>query len=94
MQDRQQQINNYQQVIQKQVQEENQKMTQTLINDINGYVKEYGKENGYPLIFGASGSGNIMYAGEASDLTDIVLAGLTGNITEINLCQNSLRIAG
>ncbi|CAG2532861.1 periplasmic chaperone for outer membrane proteins Skp [Maribacter dokdonensis] len=70
---KQQQINNYQQAVQKQVQEEDQKMTQTLINDINDYVQEYGKQHGYPMIFGAGGNGNIMYAEEASDLTDEIL---------------------
>ncbi len=73
---KQQQINNYQQAIQKQVQEEDKKATQTVINDINDYVKEYGKKKGYKIIFGASGSGNIMYADEKSDLTEIVLEGL------------------
>lgn len=73
---KQQQLNNYQQAIQKQIQEEDQKMTQTVVNDINAYVKEYGKSHGYPIIFGAGGSGSIMYAEEASDLTDKVLEGL------------------
>jgi outer membrane protein len=73
---KQQQINNYQQAIQKQVQEEDKKATQTVINDINDFVKEYGKKKGYKIIFGASGSGNIMYADESSDLTPFVLEGL------------------
>ncbi len=73
---KQQQINNYQQAIQKQIQEEDKKATQTVINDINDYVKEYGKQKGYKIIFGASGSGNIMYASESADLTDEVLEGL------------------
>jgi outer membrane protein len=73
---KQQQINNYQQAIQKQVQEEDKKSTQTVINDINDYVKEFGKKNSYPIIFGASGSGNIMYADESTDLTEQVLKGL------------------
>ena len=73
---KQQQINNYQQAIQSQIQDEDKKATQTVINDINDYVKEYGKKKGYPIIFGAGGNGNIMYADESSDLTDIVLEGL------------------
>ncbi|WP_339141955.1 OmpH family outer membrane protein [Croceitalea sp. MTPC5] len=79
LQNKQQQINNYQQAIQKQIQEEDQKMTQTVINDINDYVKDYGKQKGYTIIFGASGSGNIMYAGDASDLTPIILEGLNAD---------------
>ncbi len=76
LQNKQQQINNYQQAIQKQIQEEDQKMTQTVINDINDYVKDYGKNKGYRIIFGAKGSGNIMYAEDVSDLTQTVLNGL------------------
>lgn len=76
---KQQQINNYQQAVQKQVQEEDKKSTQTVINDINDYVKEYGKKNKYQIIFGASGSGNIMYAAEGTDLTQKVLEGLNAD---------------
>ena len=73
---KQQQISSYQQAIQKQIQEEDKKATQTVINDINDYVKEYGKKKGYKIIFGASGSGNIMYADEGTDLTEKILEGL------------------
>ncbi len=73
---KQQQINNYQKAIQKQIQEEDKKASQTVINDINDYVKEYGKKHRYQIIFGASGSGNIMYADKGTDLTQEVLDGL------------------
>lgn len=73
---KQQQIGNYQQAIQKQIQEEDQKATQTVVNDINDFVKEFGKKNNYKIIFGAGGSGNIMYADDGADLTEEVLEGL------------------
>jgi outer membrane protein len=73
---KQQQVNGYQEAVQKQIQEEDKKTTQTVINDINDYIKEFGKRKGYKIIFGASGGGNIMYASEESDLTDEVLKGL------------------
>lgn len=73
---KQQQINNYQKAIQKQIQEEDKKASQTVINDINDYVKEYGEKHGYPIIFGANGGGNIMYANKDADLTEKVLEGL------------------
>lgn len=73
---KQQQLNNYQKAIQGKIQEEDQKASQTVINDINDYVKEYGKKHNYRIIFGASGSGNLMYANEAADLTEEVLEGL------------------
>ena len=81
---KQQQITNYQQAIQKQIQEEDQKSTQSVIKDINDYVKEYGKKNGHKIIFGASGSGNIMYADEGTDLTEEVLAGLNSEFEKEN----------
>ncbi len=70
---KQQQINNYQQAVQKQLQEEDKKVTQTVINDINDFVKEYGKKKGYKVIFGATGNGTIMYGEASADLTDQVL---------------------
>lgn len=73
---KQQQINNYQQAVQKQLQEEDKKVTQTVVNDINDFVKEYGKKNKYKVIFGATGGGTIMYAEESADLTEKVLAEL------------------
>jgi outer membrane protein len=73
---KQQQINGYQQAIQKKIQEEDKRITQTVINDINDYIKEYGKDHNYKIIFGASGGGNIMYAEESTDLTEEVLKGL------------------
>jgi outer membrane protein len=79
---KQQQINSYQEAIQKQIQEEDKKVTQTIINDINDFIKEYGKSKGYQIIFGASGGGNIMYADESTDLTDEVLKGLNAQFDE------------
>jgi outer membrane protein len=76
---KQNQINNYQQAIKKQLSDGDKKSTQTLINDINDYVKNYGKKHKYKIIFGASGSGNIMYASEGSDLTGEILEGLNAD---------------
>lgn len=73
---KQEQISNYQEAIQQQLKEEDRKTTQTVINDINGYIEEYGKKHNYKIIFGASGSGNLMYAHESTDLTQEVLDGL------------------
>lgn len=73
---KQQQINGYQEAIQKKIQEEDKKVTQTVINDINDYIKEYGSDHSYKIIFGASGGGNIMYAAESTDLTEEILKGL------------------
>lgn len=52
---------------------ENQLNTQ-LFNQLNQYIKDYGKDNGYRYIFGAEGSGTMMYAQESDDLTQQVTA--------------------
>lgn len=41
---------------------------------INQYVKEYGDKNGYKIIFGAEGSGILMYAQEQDNISKEVLA--------------------
>jgi outer membrane protein len=73
---RQQQVNNYHQSIQKKSTEEEQRLTQTQVNRINDFLKEYGKEKGYRFILGANGSGNVVYALEALNITTEVLEGL------------------
>ncbi|MFV0249065.1 MAG: OmpH family outer membrane protein [Tenacibaculum sp.] len=76
LENKQHQVNNYRLAVKRQIQEEDKKAMQTLINDINDFVKDFGKRKGYTLIFGASGAGNIMYAAKSSDLTEEVLEGL------------------
>lgn len=70
---KQQQINNYQQALQTQIQEEDNKMTQTVFNDLNAFIKEYGQENNYKIIMGANGSGNILHADPSVDITEDVI---------------------
>ena len=76
---KQEHLTAYQEAINNQIAEEDKKITQTVINEVNDYVREYGKENGYKIIFGASGGGNIMYADESTDLTAKVLEGLNAD---------------
>jgi len=47
---------------------------QLIIERINKYVYEYGKENNKKIILGATGDGSIMYAEEGMDITDDVLS--------------------
>jgi len=37
---------------------------------LNPYIAEYGKEKGYAYIYGANGTGNVLYADEGEDITD------------------------
>lgn len=56
---------NYQQV--------STRYTADIWKELNKYVSEYGKQNGYDFIFGATGDGSLMYAREGKDLTDEVI---------------------
>jgi outer membrane protein len=40
---------------------------------INTYVQEYGKEQGYRYIFGASGNGSLMYGSEGENISKAVI---------------------
>lgn len=70
------QILHYREAIQQQAQQENQRLTKAVLEEINAYLKQYGKERGYIFILGATESGNIVYAADGTDITEEVLKGL------------------
>ncbi|MGZ5551560.1 MAG: OmpH family outer membrane protein [Nitrososphaeraceae archaeon] len=49
-----------------------QQYSEQIWKQINQYMDDYGKENGYDCIFGATGQGNIMYAKENDDITKAI----------------------
>lgn len=49
------------------------KYTEEIMKQLNEYVQDYGKANGYAYIFGAEGNGNIMSADDKNDITATVL---------------------
>lgn len=54
----------------------NQELTQPIVEKINRILEDFGKEQGYTIIFDVANA-NIVYADKALDLTDAVLAKLT-----------------
>lgn len=47
---------------------------QTMVwKQINQYIQEYGKENGYDYIYGANGNGTMMYASNQKNITTNIL---------------------
>ncbi|MCK4662306.1 MAG: OmpH family outer membrane protein [Bacteroidales bacterium] len=76
LRNKQQQIQGYSQAMQKKAADEEQKMTQTVVNEINDYLTEYGKKHNYKFILGATGAGNILYADENFNITEKILEGL------------------
>jgi outer membrane protein len=57
-------------------QEENEKLTQGVLNQVNDFIKKYAEKNGYDIVLGVTLSGNILYGSDAIDITDEVLEGL------------------
>lgn len=47
-------------------------MNEQIWKQINQYLQEYGKERSYTYIYGADGSGQLMYAADAKDITSDV----------------------
>jgi len=83
LRNKQQQLGGYQQAMQKKAQEEEQSIQQTPINEINDYLKTYGKKNGYSFIFGATGAGNLLYANEAHNITEEILEALNAEYDKL-----------
>lgn len=67
---------NYKTALEKQADEEEAKINQAIINQVNDYLKEYGEKHGYDYILGVTDNGSVLYAKEAKDLTDEILKGL------------------
>lgn len=75
---KQQNLADYQKAIQEKAKQEDLQLTQEVVNTLNAYLKKYGEENNYEIIFAATEIGNIVYADHAIDITDKVLQGLNG----------------
>lgn len=44
-----------------------------IISQLNSYVKQYGKENNYSIIFGATSDGNIMYSDSTLNISKEII---------------------
>lgn len=73
---KQEQLAQYQQAMNTQARQEDQKMTGEVLIQVNAYIKKYGEANGYKIIVAATEYGNLAYADEGLDITDKVLEGL------------------
>ncbi len=73
---KEQQLLRYRDAIQQQAQQENQRVTKAVLDEINAYLKQYGKDHSYTFILGATESGNIVYAAEGTDISEEVVKGL------------------
>jgi len=73
--------NNYRASAQQQMEERRNQLNTEVINKINSFIKDYGKENDHDIIFGATDQGSILYGKEPQDITDIILKKLNEEYT-------------
>ncbi|HMJ67784.1 MAG TPA: OmpH family outer membrane protein [Cyclobacteriaceae bacterium] len=70
------QFRSYQQMVQENVRREDEELSRKVMDRVNEYLKKYGKQKGYKIIFAATAYGNIVYAESGVDVTDEVMKGL------------------
>jgi outer membrane protein len=49
-----------------------QQYNEQIWKQLNQYIKDYGHDNGYAFIFGADGSGSLMYGNDPQNITDAI----------------------
>ena len=70
------QLDRYSKAIEQKATDENEKMLQGVLNQVNAYIKRYGEENDYDIILGVTLSGNILYGVDKKDITEEIITGL------------------
>ena len=59
----------YKKSIESRLADEEMEMTESVINQLDGYIHEFGAANDYKMIHGVTDMGNILYADSATDVT-------------------------
>lgn len=73
IQTKQKQLADYQKAIQENAKQEDGKLTQTIVTQINAFLLKYGKSHNYKMILIANQSGTIAYARDGLDITAEVI---------------------
>jgi outer membrane protein len=73
IQSKQKQLADYQKGIRDNAQQEDGKLTQAVVANINAFLTKYGKEHNYKIILIANPSGTIAYARDGLDITNDVI---------------------
>lgn len=69
-------FNSHKSDIERRGEEENEKMTQGALNQVNSYVETYSKTHNIDIVIGVTISGNVLYGSERVDITNEILEGL------------------
>lgn len=73
------QVASYAQEVERLAAEEEEKLMQGVLSQINTFIAVYGKEHGYDMILGTTAAGSLLYAEDGYDITDDVLQGLNAH---------------
>ena len=72
----QEELAQYTQTLNKQAEQEDKKLTESVVKQINAYMEEYGRKHGYTIILGANGNGSVVYGAETIDITEDLITSL------------------
>jgi outer membrane protein len=70
------QLQDYQQTVSEQFQKQDQEMSVKLLDKVNSFIKRYGEQHKYDIIFSATPYGNIVHGDASVDLTEEIVKGL------------------
>jgi len=70
------QLMQYEDAINRKINEEDTQMMQEVLNQVNSYIEEYALKEGYSYILGTTASGSLLFGDKAFDVTEPVLSGL------------------
>ena len=70
------QLYNYSITMEEEINTADQEMMQSVLNQVNSFVKEYAIANKYSLVLGTTNDGNILYGEDAMDITDELMEAL------------------
>jgi outer membrane protein len=70
---KQKQLADYQQAIAEKARQEDQRLTGDVLKQANSFLERYGKQHDFDIIFAANATGNIAYAEDYMDITELVL---------------------
>ncbi len=73
---KQQQLLDYRQSVEEKARQEDQIMTEKVLEKVNTFIKHYGEMNDFDIIMAATEAGNLVFAKDKLNITDKILEGL------------------
>ena len=70
------QLIQYSNAIDQKIEEEDAKMMQEVLNQINSFVEKYAQQEGYNIVLGTTLSGSLLYGDKTIDVTDAMIVEL------------------